>query len=166
MKIRNVIVSLDTVLALLVTLITAFFLPDLLMASFCASFYSMGVTVLSIIFSLFFASLAIIMASPDNDFIAFLEEDKHYTALMATFKITLVMLFVSLAYSIVLYVYSDYWVKIDENSKQYKLWFLVFVFFFTYSMMAAVLSVKDTIMFSVFRTKFININNENNDKKA
>lgn len=165
MKLRDILLSYDTFLALLLTLIVAYFLPDDIKASFCSSFYSLGVTVLSIIFSLFFASLAIIMASPDNDFISFLEEDRHYTALMTTFKVTLAMLFVSLSYSIIMYVYSDYWVKEDSNATQNKGWFLGFVFLFTYSMVASVLSVKDTVMFSVFRIKYINHKKEN-EKEA
>lgn len=156
MKLRHIVLSWDFFLSLVLTLVTALFIPTLLKISFCSSFYNVGITVLSIIFSLFFAALAIIMTSSDNDFIEFLEEKGDFTALLDTFKVTLVMLFVSLIYSIVLYVCSEYIAKeISDVAKQHKIFFLIFEFLFMYSMLATALSVKDTIVFSDFRSRYL-----------
>ena len=162
MKISNIILSWDFVIAIVLTLITALILPSYLELEFCKSFYSTGITVLSIIFSIFFAALAIIMASSDNDFIEFLEENGDFTALLDTFKITLVMLFISLIYSIVLFVITDYnLTSLKCQSDQHKTFFLVFEFLFCYSLLATGLSVKDTIIFSNFRARYLSRKNQN-----
>ncbi len=156
MKIRTIVLSWDTVLALFITLVTAVFLPATLNASFTISFYSVGISVLSIVFSLFFASLAIIMASSDNDFIRFLEEEGDFTALLDTFGVTLLMLFLSLIYSIVLYLATDYFLKKHPDGyAQFNIFFLAFEFLFSYSLIASALSVKDTMKFSRLRAKYL-----------
>jgi hypothetical protein len=149
-------VSYDFILSLAISVFLYFILPTYLKASFTSSFYNIGITVLSIIFSLFFASLAILMSSTDNDFILYLEEEKLFTGLMATFKLVLLALFVSLIYSIVIYTTNDYYIKNNgENSFQHKFCFIIFQFLFTYSLIATALSIKDTISFTAFRTRFL-----------
>jgi hypothetical protein len=161
MKLSNIILSWDFVIAIVLTLATAVILPVMLKMSFCISFYNTGITVLSIIFSLFFAALAIIMTSSDNDFIAFLEEENDFSALLDSFKITLAMLFFSLIYSIVLFVSSDYFAKNNiPDIEQHKIFFLVFEFLFTYSLFSTALSVRDTIKFSDLRGQFLKKKNK------
>lgn len=156
MRLNTILLSWDFVVSIILILATAIFMPTMLKISFCISFYNIGITVLSIIFSLFFASLAIIMTSSDNDFIEFLEEENDFTALLDTFKITLLMLFISLIYSIVLYVTSDYFAKInDDQFQQHKIFFLIYEFLFIYSLSSTALSVKDTIKFSEIRAKYL-----------
>jgi hypothetical protein len=165
MKISTIILSWDFVVSIILTLATAIFMPTMLKISFCISFYNIGITVLSIIFSLFFAALAIIMTSSDNDFIEFLEEENDFTALLETFKITLLMLFISLIYSIVLYVTSDYFAKTnDDQFQQHKIFFLLFEFLFSYSLLSTSLSVKDTIKFSDIRAKYLKSKKQNKQK--
>ena len=157
MKLKDVILSWDIIVAIIITLITSIILPAILPIKFCLSFYNIGISVLSIIFSLFFAALAIIMTSSDNDFIDFLEENNDFTALLNSFKTTLLILFISLFYSIVLYVITDYFTNISDAMKfQNVVYFLLFEFLFCYSLFATGLSVKDTITFSKFRAKFSN----------
>jgi len=159
MKINEVILSWDFVISIVLTLASAIFMPVMLKISFCISFYNIGITVLSIVFSLFFAALAIIMTSSDNDFIEFLELDGTFSALLTTFKFTLTVLFISLVYSIILYVSSDYFAKYhDENFLQHKIFFLVFEFIFSYSLLATGFSIKDTIIFSDKRAQFLKQN--------
>ncbi len=165
MRLSTIILSWDFVASIILTLATAIFLPPMLKISFCISFYNIGITVLSIIFSLFFAALAIIMTSSDNDFIEFLEEENDFTALLDTFKITLLMLFISLIYSIFLYVASDYFAKInDDQFQQHKIFFLLFEFLFSYSLFSTALSVKDTIKFSNIRAKYLKSKKQNKQK--
>ena len=168
MKISNIILSWDFVIAIILTLVTALILPSYLELEFCKSFFSIGISVLSIIFSIFFAALAIIMASSDNDFIEFLEENGDFTALLDTFKITLVMLFVSLIYSIILYVITDYYISTlnCQTVNQHKTFFLIFEFLFCYSLLATGLSVKDTIIFSNFRARYLSQKNKKDNEKG
>jgi ABC-type uncharacterized transport system fused permease/ATPase subunit len=162
MKFRNIILSYDFVLASITTLFSALFIPSWIKGSFAAAFYNTGLTVLSIIFSLFFAASAIIMSSTDNEFIKFLEERKQFSRLMHTFKFTLIVLFISLIYSIVLWTCTDYVVKeYAEKARQHKVFFSFFQFLFSYSLLAAALSVMDTIAFTKYRTKFLSRSKDN-----
>lgn len=157
-KIKSILLSYDTAVAFAITIVIMFFLPTTIRADFAMSFYSVGISVLSIVFSLFFTALAIIMSSSDNDFINYLEEKGRYSFLMFTFKVTLTSLFLSLCYSIFIYVYMDFFIK--HKSPDYKissLFFLVFVLLFTYSLAASLLSVKDTISFSKYRLLYLNV---------
>jgi phosphoglycerol transferase MdoB-like AlkP superfamily enzyme len=137
-------------------MISFFCLPKEIKSIFACSFYSVGISVLSIIFSLFFTCLAIIMTTNDNDFIKFMEEDKLFTKLLFSFKFTLGLLFISLVYSIIAYQYFDYFVKsFDDKHKQNKVFFLLFEFLFSYGLIATAQCVYDTIMFSSYRSKFV-----------
>lgn len=157
--INTYIKSPDTIISLIVSVCLIIFLPEQIKSSFALSFYNVGITVLSIIFSLFFASLAIIMSSTDNDFIDFLEDEneKAFTVLMETFKFVLIMLFVSLIYSIVLYTTTEYFIKVHKEATalQTKWFFIIFQFLFSYSLIATALSVNDTLTFTSMRTKFL-----------
>lgn len=164
-KILSILFSLDTYAAIIMSGIVGYCLPDMIRADFSLTFYSVGISVLSIIFSLFFTALAIIMSASDNDFISFLEEKGHYTFLMFTFKVTLFVLFVSLVYSIIIDVYTDFFIKHHNVDYKVSKWpFVIFVFIFTYSLASSVISVKDTIMFSRYRIRFLNKKKE--DEKS
>ena len=157
MKLKNIIWSWDFGISLIAMLASFIILPTFLRTDFAASFYSVGISVLSIVFSLFFAALAIIMSSTDNEFILFLEKKKQFTTLLWSFRFTLTLLFVSLIYSIILFTCSDFAIKYyDGKSLQHKGFFVAFVGLFCYSLLATALSVKDTILFSHYRTKFLN----------
>ncbi len=156
MKIKNIVLSWDFVIAIVLTLCTAIILPNRISLDFCFAVYSIGITVLSIVFSIFFAALAIIMSSSDNDFVDYLEEEGDYTTLLNSFIITLIMLFVSLVFSITmagLTVYVIYSKPIHLT--QCNVFFLIFEFLFFYSLFATGLSVRDTIMFSKYRAKYL-----------
>lgn len=158
--------SWDFVISIVLTLVTAIFMPSMVKISFCISFYNIGITVLSLIFSLFFAALAIIMTSSDNDFIEFLEEENDFSALLTSFKITLFILFLGLIYSIALFVTSDYYAKNNnELFEQHKVFFLMFEFLFSYSLLSTSLSVNDTIKFSAIRGTFLKMKKENEKPK-
>ncbi|WP_204745135.1 hypothetical protein [Flavobacterium silvisoli] len=131
------------------------------------SFYNIAISVLSIIFSLFFAALAIIMSSSDNDFVSFLDEDGTFTYLMWTFKAVLISLFISLVYSIVLYTGTSYYIETKDPQiwLQHKSLFISLVLLFTYCMIATGLSVKHTIKFSEYRSTFLRIKRKEEQAK-
>jgi hypothetical protein len=156
-KFKMILFSWDIYLSLPLSLISYFFLPKYLEMEFTLSFFNIGITVISIIFSLFFAALAIIMSSSDNDFLEFLEQKNQFTTLLWTFKVTLIALFCTLIYSIVLYTGTQYYIVHFNPIKweQHKILFIFFEFLFLYSMIATGLSINDTIVFSKFRAKFL-----------
>jgi uncharacterized protein YacL len=156
MKISNIIKSWDIWLALLVTITVAVLLPGQIKSNFAKEAYFVGLSVLAIIFSIFFASLAIIMSSSHDDFVSFLEEKKQYTAIIATFRYTLVLLFIALLISIIFYIYTSYLVS-QGNQYQSKWWFVCFSFVALYALLAVVMSTGDTISYSKYRARFVEI---------
>lgn len=155
MNIDNIIRSYDLIVSLILTMLILAFVKSDLPILFVKSAYSTGITVLSIVFSLFFASLAVIMSSGDSDFIKFLEEKNQFTGLINTFKYTLIILFFGLVVSLIFYLISEYQFT-GQNVKYQNRWmFISFCFFFLYALACTVMSVKDTILFSLYRSKFI-----------
>lgn len=158
-KLNSILLSYDTLGSIVLTCIICFFLPQKINIDFTIGVYTIAISVLSIVFSLFFAALAIIMSAADSGFISFMEKKgKRFTFLLFTFKTTLLMLFISLAYAIVIRSYSDYLMKcwtIKSTPLINKSYFLFFVLLFTYSLLSTALSIKDTFMFSKYRLLFI-----------
>lgn len=164
-RLKALIVSWDFMIALLSVIITYFLLPEFVNMKFALSFYNVAMTVLSIIFSLFFTAMAIIMSSSDNDFIEFLEEKNTFTELLWSFKVTLFILFLSLVLSIILYSGTSYWIEKNFND----VWFqnskllLMLEFCFLYGMIATWFCIMDTVKFSKYRAIFLKNNNKKNN---
>ena len=159
-RLRALIKSWDFILALLSTAATYYLLPEFINMKFALSFFNVAMTVLSIIFSLFFTAMAIIMSSSDNDFIEFLEQNNTFTELLWSFKVTLIILFSSLVLSIILYSGTSYWLETNyeyvwlQNSKL----LLSLEFFFFFGMIASWLCIMDTVKFSKYRSRFLKKN--------
>ncbi len=119
-------------------------------------FYGTGIGVLSILFSVFFAALAIIISSSDDDFVAFLEEDASYTRIVNTFRFTLVLLFVALLFSLCLYGYTS--IRLHAGFLyQSRWWSLIFEFLFLYALLAGLAASLDSVSYSQHRSRFISI---------
>ena len=114
--------------------------------------FGLAVSVLSIVFSVFFASLAILMTSSDHNFIKFLEngEVRIFTELTVSFKVCLLFIFLSLIFSILLYAYTS----LSEELISPCL-FALFAFSFIYSLMSTFMTSIDAIQFSKYRTQYI-----------
>src|ERR1039458_778761 len=107
-RIRRVIYSYDLILATLAALATAILCPSVISISMAKDFYGVGISVLSIVFSIFFAALAIVMSAGDNEFVAFLHENGAYSEIIWNFRFTVMILFGSLMLSIADYVYIGF----------------------------------------------------------
>ncbi len=156
MKVNQVLCSLDLWAALVLAAVFAAFLGPWVPNEFAKDIYSIGISVLSIVFSVYFAALAIIISASDDDFVAFLEETGDYSPIIATFRFSLVLLFVALMYSLLLYARTSYRLvgKIEFQSR----WFLlVFAVLFFYSLFAVVNSTMDAITYSKFRSRFVTL---------
>ena len=167
-KIIDFILGYDFIIAVIATGVSFYYIPEYIDMKFALSFYNIGISVLSIVFSVFFAALAIIVSASDNDFIDFMEEDGSFSTLIWTYKFTLFALFVSLVYSIVLYVSTNYYldgVRIQENEfwTQHSVFFLIFELLFIYSLVSTVMGVKNSILFTEYRLRFLK--HKKSDKK-
>lgn len=156
-RFKALILSWDFGITLLSVFATYLFLPEYINMNFALSFYNVAMTVLSIIFSLFFTAMAIIMSSSDNDFIEFLEENNTFTELLWSFKFTLFILFLSLILSIILYSGTSFWIETNHNETwiQNTSLLLILQFFFLYGMLATWFSIIDTVKFSKYRSAFL-----------
>lgn len=156
MKLRDIILGADFIASLLLTAATALFSPAAMPISVAKDFYSTGIAVLSIIFSVFFAALAIIMTASSDDFVLFLDQEGEFRAIVSTFRFTLAAQFVSLLVSIALFAYCSVRQAcgIQMHSKW---WMTIFVALFSYSLLAVAQSIRDAIQYSIFRIRYISL---------
>ena len=154
MRISNILMSWDIIVAAIVAVILYFVLPTQIDNDFASTVYGIGITVLSIVFSVYFAALAIIISSGDNDFIHFLEDGGNYTTIISSFRFSLILLFVSLVSSIIMSVITAI-LGINNIDAQHKFVLSIFSFLFSYSLFATAISSLDAIRYAERRVVFI-----------
>lgn len=159
--------SLDTIIAFVLTVLCFYYLPKWIGGTLIMNLLEMGIGVLSITFSIFFAALAFIISASDDDFVAFLEKNGSFTKLIRSFKWTVLSLFLALIYSIIIYVIASFGMSQTECFEMSKYVMIVFCFMFFYSLIATLLSTNDAIRYSKTRVRFIEIKkqNEQNEKQ-
>jgi Na+/H+-translocating membrane pyrophosphatase len=146
--------SWDFKLAVVSVLATWMIAPSWVPNGLVKDFYATGIAVLAIVFSVFFAALAIIMSSSGDDFVAFLEQDKTYTRIVDAFRFSLILLFIALLFSIFLYAYSL--IRLHLKVESQSIWWAVsFEFLFLYSLFAALAASLDSMKYSDYRSRFI-----------
>ncbi|MBM7855043.1 hypothetical protein JOC37_001426 [Desulfohalotomaculum tongense] len=156
MKLKNIFLCWDFITATAITLILWLLLPSSVAGTFAKDIYGIAIPVLSIVFSVYFAALAIIISSGDNDFISFLEEDGSYTEIINSFKYSLIITLISLVFSILLFGFTSYKLILSILSQNKNL-FAVFVFLFSYSLFTVFNSSMDAITYVKYRIKFTEI---------
>jgi hypothetical protein len=150
---KKIVLSWDTIISLVVTAVAWKFIPEDVTNKLALSIYGTAITVLAIIFSIFFASLAVILAFPDNEFIVFIEAPgKLFSRLLVFFRTTLAALFVSLVYTIGVYVSLSF---CDPESETLQGLFIAFIFLFTYSLFATAIAVDVTLKLTSRRAGYL-----------
>ena len=152
MRIRDIFTCWDFLVAITISLILWYYLPNQISISFAKDIYYLGVSILSKIFTIYFASLAIIISTSDNDFICFLEEDGHYTALLKSFKYSLLMIFFALMFSLFLYVLTSYFM--NKYSLHPKHIFIPYIFLFLYSLFTVFNASLDAMKYLNYRLQY------------
>jgi uncharacterized Tic20 family protein len=152
--IKSIVLSWDFALALAFALVSWFFLPNWVSNTFAKDLYTIGINVLAIVFSVFFAALAIIISSSDNEFVNFLEEFGDYTKIISTFQISLLVLFIALIYSLTMYALTSAWI-VDQFIDQPRESVAAFIFLGLWGLFAAFNSARDSITYSKLRAKFL-----------
>jgi len=151
---KSIFTSLDIILSFLIGYIVYILSPELISNTFCKDIFGIGISILSIIFSVYFAALAFIISASDNDFIRFLEEKKRYTYIVRVFRISLIILFSALIISILAYVSTL--IMIETGYKNQNKWIIsVFTFSFLYGLFAAFTTTLDSIRFALTRANFV-----------
>lgn len=155
-KVRKILFSWDFGAAISVTVVIFLCSSRLIPSEVAKDLYSTAISVLSILFSVFFASLAIIMASSEDEFVEFLELKGDYSELVWSFEFSLGLLFVALLASIGFFAYTASCIPL-QITKQSHIIVTAFAFLFFYSLFAAAASVLDSITYSRFRAEFLSI---------
>jgi len=153
MKLKQLLLSWDFVVSFIIAVILYLFLPIKISNLFTQDLYEIGISVLSIIFSVFFASLAIIISSGDDGFTSFLEKEGDYTVIIHSFTISLCIIFIALIYSLFAYGITSY--RINSGvCVQNRIFFIFFSFLSLYGMFAVGQSTYDSIKYTKFRSVF------------
>ena len=159
MTLREVIGGWDFRSALLGTAIVWFALPDWPSNTFASALYDMGISVLSIVFAVFFTALAVLIASGDDDFVSFLKELGIYSGIVATYRFTLVLLFVALMFSVLAFAWTAAIIDMDYTL-QSKYVMVAFSFLFLYSLFAVIYSTHDALEYARRRIEYVEMKQE------
>jgi hypothetical protein len=154
MNLKAVILSWDLAGALGVFGLAYYFLPNLVGHDFALLCYNTGVSVLSILFSVYFAALAIILSSSSDEFVTFLEKDGSYSAIINLYKYTLGILFIGLVWSIAASIITSFVIKVELKG-QNKIFLSLFLASFFYAVFCSYNSARDAILYSMYRMKFL-----------
>jgi hypothetical protein len=164
-KPKQIFFSWDFAISLLVAFASFLLLKNSVSNDFSKDIYGIGISVLSIVFSVYFAALALIITSGDDDFIHFLEEKGDYTGIIDTFKFSLLSLFLALIYSIIAYTFTAAKIYESQSEKMHgsqpEVFICVFSFLFSYGLFAALSATLDSISYAMFRARFLKINRSN-----
>lgn len=156
MKARDILCCWDIWTSLIISIVISLIMPDYIDLEFVKDLYGIAISILSIIFSLYFAALAIIITSGDDSFIIFLENDDIYTGVINTFKFTLILTFFSLILAICLYFSSSFFLSLE--CEQQSIFVLGgFSFFFLYSLFAVYNATLDAIRYAKKRIEFLEL---------
>lgn len=154
---RRIVFSWDWIVAFAIVLAASFLIPEKPSVQFAKELFSIGISVLAIVFSLFLTSLAILITSGDNEFIRFLEEDGSYRSIVATFKVTFALLAISLVLAIVLSAITLRMSEIEPQAIASKWLLLGFSFLGMYALLATVQSSFDMLKYAELRARFLSI---------
>jgi hypothetical protein len=161
----NVLLSWDIILAAIISTTIWWFLPSDLDAGFVKDVYGVFISVLSIVFSVYFAALAFIITAGDNDFIHFLEEDGSYMKIIASFRYVLILLLIALVFSLSIYIWTIYSMVMSCHIPT-KILFVTDLFLFQYSVFAVSNSMFDAIKYAEFRSRFISVSKKEEKHKG
>ena len=154
MTLRRIFISVDFLLAASASILFSYWLPDPVPNELVKDYDGVGITVLSIVFSIFIAALAVIIASSDDDFVSFLEEEGLYTAILQSYQFTLGLLFCALMYSLASYAYTAK--RLTEGvHAQWQGFVSMFCFLFLWSLVAAFASTWDAMKYATYRRRFM-----------
>lgn len=157
---KSIFISWDFLVAMLVAIALYLFLPSLIPVQIVKPIYEVSISVLSVIFSVFFAALAVLITAGDNEFVRFLEEDGSYRRIIFTFKVTLILLFIALLFSIISFVMILPYTETNIQFLYTKEMVVLFAFFGLYALFASISSTMDAIKYAEFRAAYLEITKE------
>ena len=157
-KLKSLLLSWDFGLALgLALLVGLYLLTYELSYEIAKEVYGISVSVLSIVFAVFFAALAVLITAGDNNFVRFLKKEGLYGTIIWTFKATLLLLFAALLASIVLFVATLPYVSLAAPPAYPKGLFTAFALVGFWALFATINSTMHAIKYAEFRAEYLDI---------
>lgn len=158
LRLRDVVVAADFASGVVAFALTAYFAPERIGMALAKDLFGTGLSVLSIVFSIYFAALATFASASDDDFIAFLEQDNSFSEIMGALRFTLALLFAALLLAIVAYATTAIAMSIlPDGSTQSRWWLAGFAFFFCWSLFATNNSAGDAIRYAIARMRYVKL---------
>lgn len=151
------LLSWDWPVAVLAVVVFHLVFPQGVCYEIAREVFEVSISVLAIVFSIFFAALAVLVTSGDNEFVRFLHKDGSYQQLAWSFKVTLLLLFSALLASIVLFITVLPPTTHEILGTYPRPIMLVYCFFVLYSLLAALQSSLDAVRYAELRARFIEI---------
>lgn len=165
-KLKTIFMAWDFLAALVGASIYGFLVNMPASAEIVKEITVLAVSTLSIIFSVYFAALAVLITSVDNDFVKFLQQFGAYSDLIWSFKFTFLVIFIGLLFSIVLYVTTLFEIpKPIPGVYPLKIMF-PYTFITIYALFCTVSASIDAIKYAEYRTKFLVVLKNNAGKKS
>lgn len=150
-------------MSLLITIALALVVRQCMSLDLAKEILGVSISTLAIVFSVFFAALAVLITAGDNEFVRFLQEDGSYTEIIWTFKFSLLILFFALIVSIVLFVVVLSYGDLGQTF-YFPRWMLaIFVFITVYALFVAASSSLDAIKYAEYRAKYLEITRQNKE---
>lgn len=157
-RLKRFIFSWDLAAALFSSVLFALLVTQPVSAEIVRDITLLAVSTLSIIFSVFFAALAVLITSGDNEFVKFLQKFGAYTEIVWSYKFTVIVIFVALLFSIVLYVTALFEIPKKIPGVYPVIIVATYIFSAIYALFCTISSAIDAIMYSEYRTKFLMAN--------
>jgi len=159
MKLKYIFVSWDFITALFVFLFSFIVLPKEIFAEDAINIYQVGVTILSLIFSIYFASMAFILSSSDDEFVLFLEEKGHFTYLIESFSYTLKVVFIALMFSLSFLIMNFFVMEKIVAPINSRFIVSLFLLIGSYSLFCVIGTTMDSIKFVKYRIEYLKVKN-------
>jgi hypothetical protein len=166
---KSFFLTWDIYVSLAVVVVLGFLIKDDISLSIVKEILTVSISVLAIVFSVFFAAMAVLITAGDNEFVRFLEEDGSFKQIAGIFRVTLLLLFIALLISIILFVIIVSFSGEDDVYIFPKWGLLVYSFLALYALLSAINSSLDAIKYAELRARFLAITKKNDktseDKK-
>ncbi|MCC6317345.1 MAG: hypothetical protein IT361_06585 [Gemmatimonadaceae bacterium] len=150
----GMLIGIDVIAALIVLAVLLASLPTFVPVQVAKEFFGVSASVLSIVFSVFTAALAVIISSPDDKFVRWLESEGIYRDILFGFKSTLLALFTALVSSIGAFSWTVFQIEAGVRL-QHRSGLLIGSTLLAYALVATLLSTLAAIRHAHARADFL-----------
>ncbi len=162
---RHLVRSWDLWTAALAAALSSRSLPWTCSIAAAKDIYQTAISVLSIVFAVFFAALAVVITAPSDDFIEFMQQDDGFGRLTWNFRWTLFCLCFALGFAMVLA--SRAAIRVASREEHELSAFLVTLCFAgVYALCAAAQAAGDCISFAHYRVKYLAMRERDNTAQS